>query len=476
MYSSLDIDSGNDDARGFCAKVEDAFNDLLGYEVLGRLAPDAVTLIACRFVRLFAFGFLAVVLVVYLTSIGFSTAESGLIFTWTLVGDACVSLFCTSHADLFGRRRVLIWSSVLALATGLIFATQSNYWIILITAIIGVVSPSGNEIGPFMAIEISSISQIVRPEDRIRVLSWYNLFGSFATAFGALFCGFLVDYLQYSFAFSPASSYQAAMIVYAFLQVFLVIGFHFLGPSIEAETVTVREVNPIPLFLGLHKSKTIVIQLSLLFALDAFAGSFVLQSIISEWFTLSFNASASAIGTVLFVCNIVAGVSALFAAKLADVIGLVMTMVVTHLPSNVLLILVPLMPTETLAMLMIIARFSISQMDVPTRNAYVVGVVDENERSAAGGVTNIFRSLGAAIGPSLAGSLLLYPATQNNIFYWAGGLKIVYDILLLLSFRSVKSDDEKARDERAAVFAASASPIVENSALLKIKTERTVEI
>jgi len=438
------------------------FEDLLGLEVLERLKEnqDVVVLLTCRFIRLYAFGFLAVVLVVYLTSIGLSTATAGNIFTWTLIGDAGVSLFLTTNADGFGRRRTLIWSAVLAVVTALIFATQENYWILLVTATLGVISPSGNEIGPFMAVEQSSLKQVINSRDSVRAQAWYNFVGSMATALGTLTCGISIDVYQ-MYGLTLNQSYKGAMIMYAILQVFLIFGFHFLGPKVELpEKKTViqsdfSETKPIevePAFLGLRKSKLIVIQLSLLFMIDSFAGSFVLQSLCSEWFVQAFSASATTIGIVLFCCNVVAGISSLFAGKMAEMIGLVMTMVVTHLPSNVLLLLVPLMPNQTLAMLMLILRFSISQMDVPTRNAYVMGVVDEDERSAANGVTNIVRSVAAAIGPTLAGILLLYPSTQNDIFYIAGGLKIVYDILLLVSFRTKKSSDEIDREQELAAM------------------------
>lgn len=451
-YEAVQIDDREREASTCCIKLTQSFDDLLGLEVLGRLRQnaDAVVLLTCRFIRMYAFGYLAVVLVVYLTSIGFTTATSGSVFTWTLIGDAVVSLYLTTNADKIGRRKTLIYSAVLASATAIIFATQNNYWLILITATIGVISPSGNEIGPFMAIEQSSLKQIIIAKDSVRAQAWYNFVGSMATALGSLSCGISIDVFQ-TWGLTTTQSYQGVMIIYAFLQFFLISGFHFLGPRIELpEKIAVLTGVPCgtpveveePAFLGLRKSKMIVVQLSLLFMIDSFAGAFVLQSLCSDWFVQAFSASATTIGEVLFCCNIVAGVSSLFAGKLSEVIGLVMTMVVTHLPSNVLLILVPLMPNAGMSMLMLILRFSISQMDVPTRNAYVMGVVDEDERSAANGVTNIVRSVGASVGPTLAGFLLLYPSTQDDIFYIAGGLKIVYDFLLLLSFRTKKSKDE----------------------------------
>jgi predicted MFS family arabinose efflux permease len=201
--------------------------------------------------------------------------------------------------------------------------------------------------------------------------------------------------------------------------------------------------NPIKLFLGLHQSQSIVLKLSLLFMIDSFAGSFLLQSLISSWFYDYYNTSIDDIGKIIFVCNLIAGFSALIAVSIAKRIGLVLTMVVTHLPSNVLTMLVPLMPTEGLAIFVLIARYSISQMDVPTRNAYVQGVVSANERSAASGVTNMAKTIGVSIGPYFAG--FLYGSAHLSSYPWfiAGVLKIVYDLLLLYSFQSVKPSTEK---------------------------------
>ncbi len=221
--------------------------------------------------------------------------------------------------------------------------------------------------------------------------------------------------------------------------------FLSLGDDIEVQgsaAITSSSSNPYRSFLGLHLSKGIVLKLSILFMLDSFAGSFILQSMISDWFHDTYNTSAQSLGAILFVCNLVAGISALFAAALADKIGLILTMVVTHLPSNVLLILVPLMPNESLAILVLCLRFCISQMDVPTRNAYVQGVVAKDEQSAASGITNVVKSIGAASGPLIAGYLFSVNSSRNFPWFIAGGLKIVYDLLLLKSFQNVMSTSD----------------------------------
>ena len=350
------------------------FDDILGTSVLYDLHQDAFTLMAAKVVRLFSFGFLSVMLVNYLKVIGFSDDRIGLLFTLTLVGDMFISLFMTSHADRWGRKKNLIFGSLLSIVTGITFSFQTNFWLLLVSAIFGVISPSGNEVGPFMAIELSAISQVSRENDRTKLMAWYNLVGSFATAAGALFCGACITYLTDYLAMSVLGAYRTILIIYTICQVVKLYCFTLLTDDVEVPTVgtaSVKNVNPVSLFLGLHQSKWIVLQLSILFTLDSFAGAFVLQSFIAAWFTTTYATKEQTLGLMLFVCNFVAGISALFAVKIAELVGLVMTMVVTHLPSNILLILVPLMPNEFWAIIMISARFCISQMDVPTRNAYV---------------------------------------------------------------------------------------------------------
>lgn len=424
------------------------FDDLLGVEVLYNLREnhDAKVLIACKSLRLFSFGFLSVMLVVYLTELGMPVSSVGWLFSLTLLGDAVISLFLTSRADVFGRRATLIIGSVLSGVTSVIFLTQNNFIVLLIAGVIGVISPSGNEIGPFMAVELSALAQVTKAADRTRLMAWYNLFGCFASASGALLCGFIIE-LVVSSGNSQLTAYRAVLALYAIVQLLLGYLFHRLSPAIEVPKANahVKEVNPVSLFLGLHKSKGIILKLSAFFIIDSFAGSFVLMSIITDWFHAVYGTSPKLLGSMVFFCNLVAGVSALFAAKLADSIGLIMTMVVTHLPSNVLLALVPLMPNETAAIAMLCARYCISQMDVPTRNAYVQGVVAEDERSAANGVTNVVRSFGAAMGPYFAGYLMTQSSTMGYPFIIAGGLKIVYDLLIVSSFSSIPTDQEKAQ-------------------------------
>jgi MFS family permease len=389
------------------------------------LSRDAKLLFATRVVRLFAYGFLSVVLVLYLASLGLSESRIGLLLTLTLAGDVLVSLWLSTRADAIGRRRTLLAGAALMVIAACVFAATGNFALLVIAAVIGVISPSGHEVGPFLPIEQAALAETVGEEERTSVFAWYNLAGSFATAAGSITAGVLTDVLQQR-GVGAVTSYRGVVTGYGLLGILLAITFLRLSPGIESRA----EARATSLF-RVDRSRGVVMRLSALFALDSFAGGFVVQSIVAYWFHVRFGLSASVIGSIFFGANLLAGVSALAAARIARRIGLVNTMVFTHLPSNVLLILVPLMPNVELAVAVLLLRFSISQMDVPTRQSYVIAAVDPSERSAAAGITGVARTTGAALAP-----LAAMPLFANSAYHWmpfaiAGALKIVYDLLLL---------------------------------------------
>jgi MFS family permease len=307
-------------------------------------------------------------------------------------------------------------------------------------AIIGVISPSGNEIGPFLSVEQASLTQLLPDERRTQTFAWYNLSGSFATAVGALSGGWLSQILQGG-GMTAFDSYRVVLVGYALGGVVLAILFLFLQVAIEVPKEMLQALAKRT--LGLHRSRNVVLRLSGLFALDAFAGGLIIQSMVAYWFHVKFGIEAGLIGSIFFGANVLAGISALLAGRLAKKIGLINTMVFTHIPSNILLILVPLMPNLPLAIGVLLARFSISQMDVPTRQSYTMAVVAPDERSAASGVTAIARSVGAAISPSLTGIFLSVPLLLSVPFFLSGGLKIIYDLLLYRSFSRIKPPEEE---------------------------------
>lgn len=420
-----------------------AMTTISDFSVFAALPKDGRLLFLTRALRLFAYGALSVILVLYLAEIGMSGARIGLLLTLTLLGDTLISLWITMVADRFGRKRMLLLGSALMLLAGLVFSFADGFFLLLVAATLGIISPSGYEVGPFLSIEQASLSHIVPDKQRTSIFAWYNLVGSSATALGALTSGAVVQALQGA-GFQSVTGYRAVITGYALVGLLLAVLFGRLSSSVEIGAAADKPGDSpavAPRF-GLHRSRNVVLKLSALFSLDAFAGGFVLQSIMAYWFYQRFGAEPGLIGGIFFGANILAGISALLAARVAARIGLIRTMVFTHIPSNILLMLVPLMPNLPLAIAVLLLRFSISQMDVPTRQSYTMAVVAPEERSAAAGVTGIARTLGAAVSPALAGPLTAHAALASLPFFIGGGLKIIYDLLLYRSFKSIRPPEE----------------------------------
>jgi MFS family permease len=400
---------------------------------------DARLLFLARAVRMFGYGSLGVILVLYLAAAGLDAGSIGLLLTLTLAGDTVISLLLTTHADRIGRRRTLIIGAVLMAAAGVVFAGSTAFVVLLVAATLGVLSPSGSEVGPFLPIEQASLTEVTPSARRTGIYAWYNLVGSIATATGALVSGLIVGSLQGA-GWTALDAYRAVLVGYAVIGLAIVPIVRSVSTAVEVPPVD----TSIARRFGLHRSRGTVGRLSALFALDAFGGGLIIQSLLAFWFHQRFGVPVEVLGAIFFGANILAAVSALAAARIAARIGLINTMVFTHLPSNVLLMLVPLMPTVELAILVLLARFSISQMDVPTRQSYTMAVVDPDERSAAAGVTGIARTTGAALSPLIAAPLFAVPGLASVPFFLAGGLKIVYDLALWRAFRGRRAPDDPA--------------------------------
>jgi predicted MFS family arabinose efflux permease len=306
----------------------------------------------------------------------------------------------------------------------------------LVAATFGVLSPSGNEVGPFLPVEQAALAQLVPPLRRTRAFARYQLVGALSSAVGALAAGATAQ-VAIDAGVSTEMAYRLVIAAYAATGLALAVLAAALSDRVEVPRPEVRD-QPIRTRLGLHRSQRVVADLSVLFALDAFAGGFVIAGFVAFWFQTRFGLEPAALGLLLFGANVLAGLSALAAGPLAARFGLINTMVFTHLPSNVLLLLVPLMPTVESAVAVLLLRFSISQMDVPTRQSYTVAVVEPDERSAAAGVTGVARSLGVAASPLVAGPLYASAQLAGAPFVIAGTLKIAYDLLLYRRFRSVR--------------------------------------
>ncbi len=432
-----------------------------------------------RSLRLLAYGVISVILWLYLSALHISDSNVGLLITLTLLGDTAISLYLTTRADRLGRRRMLLIGAALMLLAGVVFAFTGNFFLLLFAATVGVISPSGNEVGPFLSIEQAALSHVIPDSRRTILFAWYTLAGSLATALGALLAGAAAQAMQHA-GLSDIQSYRYLILLYAAIGLALGVLALMLSPNVEvnkpgdevpripAGSVSVPPPlppgegrgegspapasppspnsqpptpNSSPSFLGLHSSRSTVLKLAALFSLDSFGGGFVLQAFAAYWFKTRFNVDLAQLGMIFFGANVLAGLSALLAARVAARFGLINTMVFTHLPSNILLILVPLMPNATLAVTMLLLRFSISQMDVPTRQSYTMAVVKPSERSAAAGITGVARTTGAAISPYLA-SLCITAGWLSLPFYAAGGLKIIYDLLLYRSFKKHPPPEE----------------------------------
>lgn len=390
-------------------------------------------MLASKGTRSFGYGFLSVILGLYLDEVGFSPVQVGFILTATLVGSALLTGVVISRADRLGRRRMLMVSSGLMALSGIIFAVAQAPWLLLVAALTGTISPTSGEVGPFETIEAAILPQTASEKTRNRAFGLYNAVGAAMVALGALAAAIpatlsLLDLL---------ASYRLMFMLYAALGIATFLAASRLSPKVELARLPERAS-----FITLTHSRGPVLRLAGLFAVDSFAGGFVVQSLLVYWFSLRFGVGAEFLGPLFFGVNVMKSISYLLAVRIADRIGLLNTMVFSHLPSNVLLIMIPLMPSLTAASAVLLARHLLSQMDVPTRASYIVAVVKPEERTSAVGVTTLSRTLAHAFGPVLAGAAISV-ARFGFPFFVAGGLKIAYDLALYFSFREHKPPEER---------------------------------
>ena len=397
------------------------------------LSRDGWLLFATCGVRSFAYGFLSVVLGLYLDGIGLTTTAIGWIFAAALAGGAVMTIIITTVADSFGRKTLLILGAVLMAIAGWVFAVSNDPWLLALAAIFGTISPSGKEVGPFLSIEQAILPETTQDQRRTTVFSAYNLIGSLLGAMGALAVG-----LPSLFSIPEISGYRVLVWGYVICAAVMMVVFGFLSPAIEGKRKTDSQKRAI----GVRRSRKVVAKLAGLFALDAFAGGFIVQSIVAYWLYLRYETDLNTLGGIFFGTNLLAALSFLAAPAIARRFGLLNTMVFTHLPSNVLLLLVPLMPNLELAVVLLLIRNLLSQLDVPTRQSYTMAVVDPDERAASAGILSVARNAGAAIAPLFTGPILTVPSLGFP-FLLAGGLKIIYDLWIFAVFRKVKPPEEE---------------------------------
>jgi len=402
------------------------------------VSRDGKLLLTARIVRTFSYGFLSIVLAIYLKLMGFNEIFIGIVLTATLVNSVIFNLFASFYADKIGRKKILIIYACLMSMSGAIFLATNNYVALIASALIGTINVTGTEVGAFLSIEQAILPQTVNDvRKRNSIFAIYNMVGTFAMSGGVLLSG-LPQFIQKQYGLNQVESIRILFLFYSICAVVVIGIYLFLSKKIEldpsiAKTASVRTISP--------KSKGIVTKLSSLFAVDSFAGGFVIQSIVSFWFFSKFGADLTTLSYIFSIAGALTAFSFLFATKIAYRIGLVNTMVFTHIPSNILLILLAFAPTFPIAIGIYLARMSLSQMDVPTRQSYIVAVVNEDERIAAAGITNTSRNIAQAVSPSLAGAII-QSLSLSAPFVVGGLLKIVYDIGVYINFRKIKPPEE----------------------------------
>lgn len=394
---------------------------------------DGKRLLVTRALRGLADGAVSVLLPSYLTAIGFSALRIAAIVFGTLIGSASLTLWVGLAAHRLGRRRVMLAACVLMCATGIGFATITAFWPLLIIAVAGTLNPSAGDVSLFLPLEQAALAETVSALDLTAIFSRYNVGGALAAAIGAL-ASALPAIIAARMHSNRAAAERSGFIVYAIIAVIAATIYWSLTPAIEAEPL-------LPGARPLARSRGIVIHLAALFSLDAFGGGLVIQSLLALWLFRRFHLSLRAAASFFFVAGLLGALSQLASSWFAARIGRIRTMAYTHIPANLCLMIAGLMPDAGLALTFLLLRASMSSMDVPARQSFVMAVVPPEERAAAASVTSVPRSLAAAIAPLPAGALLDY-----SLFGWplilGGACKLVYDALLLARFRSVTAPGE----------------------------------
>jgi MFS family permease len=415
------------------------------------LERDGRLLLAAKMVRMFANGFLSVILAIYLKLIGFDDFLIGLILTTTLLNSVIFTLVASFYADKIGRRKFLLLYAALMSVSGFIFTISENYFALIIAAFIGTINITGAESGAFLTIEQAILPQTLKNvRKRNTVFAIYNMAGTLAMAAGVLLSGLpsiLQQHLQYfDIGLNQIGSIKLLFALYSVLGIVLLGIYLLLSQKIEIRDNLEKQKDESTQLTKISsltpKSRSIVMKLSCLFAIDSFAGGFMIQSIVSFWFFTRFGADLTTLSYIFSVSGVLTAFSFMAAAKIADRIGLINTMVFTHIPANILIIAVAFAPTLPIAVALYLLRMALSQMDVPTRQSYIVAVVREDERTTSAGITNISRNVTQAISPSLIG-VLINSLSLAAPFVIGGALKVVYDVALYLNFRNVKPPEEK---------------------------------
>ena len=393
---------------------------------------DAGILISARALRGFIDGLVSTLLPTYFAFIGLNSFHTGAIITATLFGSALLTLLVGLMGHRLQRLTLLHIASAAMIATGIGFASVTWFWMLFIVAIIGTINPSSGDVSVFLPTEQALLPATATDEQRTSLFARYTLAGFGAGAIGALFVG-IPNVLHRHHVMSEAWSYRTVFLLYSLIGLALYFLYSQLSPQLAS--------HPVHKSLPLGESRKKVVSLAILFSLDSFGGGFVVQALIVLWLQHRFELSLAVTGAIFFWTGLLSGFSGLVAVHIARRIGLVKTMVFTHIPANVFLITAAFMPNAWLAVACLVFRSALSQMDVPIRTSYVMAIVTPPERAAAASLTNVPRSLASALPPLGAGCML-----QHSTFGWPliarGSVKIIYDLLLLYKFRNVLPPEE----------------------------------
>ena len=402
---------------------------------LGWVSPDGRRLLLARVLRTFAYGYLSVVLGVYLDRLGLDPTRIGIVLTAAIAGSAVMTVGWSLFADRYGRRRTISTMAVLMAVGGLAFALTDSFAILILAGFTGTISATNSEVGVFQTVDQAMLPQTAPDARRTWLFAVYNTLATFGGALGALFAASVGLFER--LGLNGADAYRPLFVLYA------IVGLANLGLFAGlTDRLELAKIDGQRRFLGIHRSRRTVAKLAALFGLDAFAGALVVQSLVAYWFFIRWGLEPAQLAVLFFAVNVLSGLSLLAAGWLAARFGLLNTMVFSHLPSNVLLMLVPLMPTAPLAVALFLMRMSISQMDVPTRQSYTMAVVDPDERTATAGLTNVARTASSAFSPLVTG--MAFAAGSFALpFLLAGTLKIAYDGLVYVTFRGVRPPEER---------------------------------
>ncbi|KAJ4144560.1 hypothetical protein LMH87_003441 [Akanthomyces muscarius] len=431
----------------------------VGLVTLYNSSRDIKLLCLQRFVRLFAYGVTTLILVAFLQELGHSRTRVGLFMTLTLVGDVVISFFLTLFADKLGRKAILSLGALLMAGSGAVFALFSNYWVLLLAAVLGVISPAGNEIGPFRAVEESIVAHLTAKEHRAEIYAWYTLFAPAGSAFGMMASGWAIEAARSQLHWSLLSAYRGAFVAYAIFGLFKFLLTVMLSRKVELEPTPIAPADTVderaPLLddgaaaespakksrlasLLPHispESKKITAILCVLFAIDSLGSGLASLSWVTFYFRSQFGIEEGRLGSLFFTTSIISAITVLVASSIAKRLGNVKTMVFTHLPSAVFLALIPIPSDPKFAIMFLVLRASLQSMDSAPRTAFMATILQPGERTSVMGAVNVVKTTAQSMGPLITGVL------ASHKFFWltfviAGSLKGTYDLLLLAVFRN----------------------------------------